>query len=248
YTGVAVANLIAGISPQGQIIAGGNLDAASVGLFENHWSAVAAVGNIAAPQSLDQNSWQGQTAPGMQVTYSGYYHYTNYDHSIRDWTLPFGDAPFSGSRPGGYTQAAPADIRNYTLPSYESSFVAGGTLSGNGISIDNTAGNAGVPSLNLAPGQMTSGVSVNDISGNASGGESGSASVNGGSGMVNPAIASATAQNVLQNLSIPQGGLFSPASAPGATYLIETNPAFTNQKTFISSDYYLQQLGLNPQT
>ncbi|MEQ0777965.1 hypothetical protein ABLT15_37335, partial [Paraburkholderia tropica] len=74
------------------------------------------------------------------------------------------------------------------------------------------------------------------------------ASVNGGSGMVNPAIASATAQNVLQNLSIPQGGLFSPASAPGATYLIETNPAFTNAKTFISSDYYLQQLGLNPQT
>ncbi|WP_408733979.1 beta strand repeat-containing protein, partial [Paraburkholderia tropica] len=248
YTGVAVANLIAGISPQGQIIAGGNLDAASVGLFENHWSAVAAVGNIAAPQSLDQNSWQGQTAPGMQVTYSGYFHYTNYDHSISDWTLPFGDAPFSGSRPGGYTQAAPADIRNYALPSYESSFVAGGTLSGNGISIDNTAGNAGVPSLNLAPGQMTSGVSVNGISGNASGGESGAASVNGGSGMVNPAIASATAQNVLQNLSIPQGGLFSPASAPGATYLIETNPAFTNQKTFISSDYYLQQLGLNPQT
>ncbi|WP_322055756.1 hypothetical protein, partial [Paraburkholderia tropica] len=140
------------------------------------------------------------------------------------------------------------DIRNYALPSYESSFVAGGTLSGNGISIDNTAGNAGVPSLNLAPGQMTSGVSVNGISGNASGGESGAASVNGGGNMVDPAIATATAQNVLQNLSIPQGGLFSPASAPGATYLIETNPAFTSQKTFISSDYYLQQLGLNPQT
>ena len=51
-----------------------------------------------------------------------------------------------------------------------------------------------------------------------------------------------------RNLTIPQGGLFSPASAPGATYLIETNPAFTNQKSFISSDYYLQQLGLNPQT
>ncbi|WP_321903828.1 hypothetical protein, partial [Paraburkholderia tropica] len=94
------------------------------------------------------------------------------------------------------------DIRNYALPSYESSFVAGGTLSGNGISIDNTAGNAGVPSLNLAPGQMTSGVSVNGISGNASGGESGSASVNGGGNMVDPAIATATAQNVLQNLSI----------------------------------------------
>nr|WP_321839589.1 hemagglutinin repeat-containing protein [Paraburkholderia bannensis] len=263
YTGVAVANLIAGISPQAQIVAGGNLDASHVGTFQNYWSAVAAVGNIAAPASLDQNSWQGQAAPGVQVTYSGYYHYTNYDHSISDWSLPFGDAPFVGSNPGGYTQAAPADIRHYALPSYESSFVAGGTLAGNGISIDNTAGNAGVPSLGLAPGQALSGVNIGGLSGNASGanaggastaqgsasvGKAGTASVKGGSSMVDPVIATATAQNVLQNLSIPQGGLFSPATVPGATYVIETNPAFTNQKTFISSDYYLQQLGLNPQT
>jgi hypothetical protein len=148
YTGVAVANLIASISPQAQIIAGGNLDASKVGLFQNYWSAVAADGNIAAPVTLDQNSWQGQTAPEVQVTYSGYYHYTNYDQSIWDWTLPFGNAPFVGSNPGGY-QAAPADIRYYGLPSYESTFVAGGTISGTGVSIDNTAGNAGIPSLGL---------------------------------------------------------------------------------------------------
>ncbi|MFC6311225.1 hemagglutinin repeat-containing protein [Paraburkholderia dipogonis] len=263
YTGVALANLIAGVSPQAQIIAGGNLDTSNVGTLQNYWSAVAAVGNIAATVSLDQNSWQGQTAPGVQVTYSGYYHYTNYDHSIADWTLPFGDAPFAGSHPGGYTQAAPADIRNYALPPYESSFVAGGTLSGTGISIDNTAGNAGIPSLGLAPGQALSGVNINGVSGNAGGANAGgasaaqgnasgananAASVNGGASLVNPVIATATAQNVLQNLTVPQGGLFSPATAPGATYLVETNPAFTNQKTFISSDYYLQQLGLNPQT
>ncbi|NKJ50978.1 cell surface protein, partial [Burkholderia sp. SG-MS1] len=248
YTGEALANLIAGISPQAQIMTGGNLDASKVGLFQNYWSAVAAVGNIAAPTTLDQNSWQGQSAPEVQVTYSGYYHYNNYDNTEHNWTLPFGDAPFVGSRPGGYTQAAPADIRSYALPSYESSFVAGGTLSGTGVNIDNTAGNAGIPSLGLPPGQSLGGVTVGGVSGNANGTKAGAASVNGGGSMVNPVIANATAQNVLQNLSIPRGGLFSPASAPGATYLIETNPAFTNQKTFISSDYYLQQLGLNPQT
>ncbi|SIO72525.1 filamentous hemagglutinin [Burkholderia sp. GAS332] len=248
YTGVALANLIASISPQAQIVAGGDLDASHVGLFQNYWSAVAAIGNIAAPVALDQNSWQGQTAPRVQVTYSGYYHYNNYDNTEHDWTLPFGDAPFVGSRPGGYSQAAPADIRSYSLPSYESTFVAGGTLSGTGVSIDNTAGNAGIPSLGLAPGQALSGVNIDGVSGNAGGTKAGAATVNGGSGMVNPVIASATAQNVLQTLTIPQGGLFSPATAPGATWLIETNPAFTNQKTFISSDYYLQQLGLNPQT
>ncbi|MBP0590499.1 filamentous hemagglutinin N-terminal domain-containing protein, partial [Paraburkholderia sp. LEh10] len=248
YTGAAVANLIAGLSPQAQIMAGGNLDASAVGVFQNYWSAVAAAGNIAAPVSLDQNSWRGQSAPQVQITYSGYYHYRNYDGSIADWTLPFGDAPFVGSRPGGYTQAAPADIRYYALPAYESSFAAGGTLSGSGISIDNTAGNAGIPSLGLAPGQALSGVNIGGISGSVGGTKSGAASVSGGLGVIDPAIARATAQNVLQNLTVPQGGLFSPATAPGATWLIETNPAFTNQKTFISSDYYLQQLGLNPQT
>ncbi|WP_175198494.1 hemagglutinin repeat-containing protein, partial [Paraburkholderia caffeinitolerans] len=278
YTGVAVANLIAGISPQAQIVAGGNLDTTNVGLLQNYWSAVASAGDIAAPVMLDQNSWRGQVAPGVQVTYSGYYHYNNYDNTEHDWTLPFGDAPFVGKRPGGYTQAAPADIREYALASYESSFVAGGTLSGTGISIDNTAGNAGIPSLGLAAGQALSGVEIgalggsasgthaggassvsggasgantgaaSSVSGNAGGTKSGATQVEGGAAMVNPVIASATAVNVLSNLTIPQGGLFSPATTPGAGYLIETNPAFTNQKSFISSDYYLQQIGLNPQT
>ncbi len=247
YTGVAVANLIASISPQAQIVAGGNLDASKVGLFQNYWSAVTAVSNIAAPVSLDQNSWQGQSTPQVQITYSGYYHYNNYDNSEHNWTLPFGDAPFVGGRPGGYSQAAPADVRLYALPSDESSFVAGGTLSGTGISIDNTAGNAGIPSMGLAPGQAMSGVNIGGVNGSAGGAKAGTASVNGGSGLVNPVIASATALNVLENLSIPAGGLFSRTTAPGVTYLIATNPAFTNQKSFISSDYYLQQLDIDPQ-
>ncbi|WP_375541702.1 hemagglutinin repeat-containing protein [Paraburkholderia sp. CNPSo 3281] len=238
YTGVAVANLIAGISPQAQIVSGGRLDTSSVGTFQNDWSAVAAVGDIAAPMTLDQVSWTGQAAPGVQVTYSGFYHYRNYDGSIPDWTYSFCASKCN----------APADIRNYALPGYESSFVAGGTLSGTGIRIDNTAGNAGIPSLGLAAGQSLTGVDIGAVSGNAGGTKGGTASVKGGGSMVDPVIASATAQNVLQNLTIPQGGLFRPVSTPGVNYLIETNPAFTNQKAFISSDYYLQQLGLNPQT
>ncbi|RQG98923.1 S-layer family protein, partial [Paraburkholderia dinghuensis] len=200
-----------------------------------------------------------------------------YDQSIPDWTLPFGDVPFVGSNPGGY-QAAPADIRTYALPSYESTFVAGGTISGTGVSINNTAGNAGVPSLGLVPGQSVGGVNAGGVSGSADGSaavgtsaiqgsaggsntgatsavqgsadspDSAAASVSGSTGLTSPVIASATAVNVLSNLTIPQGGLFRPATAPNAQYLIETNPAFTSQKSFISSDYYLQQLGLNPQT
>ncbi|WP_052391841.1 hemagglutinin repeat-containing protein [Paraburkholderia bannensis] len=288
YTGEALANLIAGISPQAQIIAGGNLDTSKVGVLQNYWSAIATASNMTAPVALDQNSWKGQLAPEIQVTYSGYYHYTNYDHSIADWTLPFGNVPFNGSNPGGY-QIAPADVKYYGLPDYESTLTIGGTLSGTGISINNTAGNAGIPSLGLAAGQALSGVTIggisgsagtnagaassvsgsagtnagaassvsgsaganagaaSSVSGNAGGAKSGATKVNG-SGMVDPTIAAATAQTVLQNLTIPQGGLFRPSTAPGSTYLVEGNPAFTNAKNFISSDYYLQQLGLNPQT
>ncbi|MDR5838782.1 hemagglutinin repeat-containing protein [Caballeronia sp. LZ034LL] len=235
YTGVALANLIASISPQAQIIAGGSLDASHVGLLQNFWSAVAAAGDIAAPTTLDQNSWRGQSAPVVQVTYSGYYHYNNYDDSEHNWTLPFGDAPFVGGRPGGYAQIAPADIRTYALPAYESSFVAGRTFSGSGVSIDNTAANAGLPSIGLAPAQAGSGVVIGDPG------------TRPGLPVIDPVIAGATAQSVLQNLSIPQGGLFSRTSAPDATYLIATNPAFTNQRSFISSDYFLRQLDLDPQ-
>ncbi|SDB88406.1 two-partner secretion domain-containing protein [Paraburkholderia lycopersici] len=247
YTGVALGNLVTGISPQAQIIAGGNLNAASVGTFQNYWSAVAAAGNIAAPVSLDQNSWRGQMAPGVQVTYSGQYHYDNYDNSEHNWQLPFGNATFVTSNPGGY-QVAPADIHTYALPSYESSFVAGGTLSGTGVSINNTAGNAGIPSLGLVAGQSVAAVNVGAVSGNAGGTHSGATSVQGGGGLINPVIAKATALNVLNNLTIPQGGLFHRDTAPNAPYLIESNPAFTSQKSFISSDYYLNQIGYNPAT
>lgn len=274
YTGVALANTVASISPQSQIIAGGNLNASSVGTFQNYWSQVAAAGNIAMPAALDQDSWRGQSAPQVQVTYSGEYHYNNYDNSEHNWQLPFGDAPFVGSQPGGYTQAAPADVRTYALPGYESSFTAGGTLSGTGVTLNNTAGNAGVTPLGLLPGQSVSGVGAGSVGGTISAGFSGRAvgagrvsgaiastgglpastvAVHGGqvanSGLANfndPVIASATAVTVLNNIAVPQGGLFKRDTAPNATYLIETNPAFTNQQQWLSSDYYFQQMGMDP--
>lgn len=256
YTGVAVANTVTSVTPGSQIIAGGNLNVSAVGNLQNYWSQIAAGGNIASPHHFDQDSWQGQTAPQVQVTYSGQYHYNNYDNSEHDWKLPFGDAPFVGSRPGGYSQAAPADVRTYALPAYESSFVAGGTISGTGVTINNTAGNASVTPLGLLPGQSISGNGAGSVSGTigASGGaHAGSASVQGGhianSSLIdfsNPVIARATAANVLSNIRLPKGGLFSVDTAPNAPYLVETNPAFTNQQQWLSSDYYFNQMGMNP--
>ncbi|MDN8114907.1 hemagglutinin repeat-containing protein [Burkholderia vietnamiensis] len=233
YTGVASANMIKDISPAGQIVSGGNIDATSSGLLQNYWSNIAAVGSVKLPAQYDADGWKasGQEAPGVIVTYSGQYHYNNYDNSEHDWQLPFGNEPFVTSRPGGYTQKAPADVRTYKLPDYQSTLVSNGTISGTGVSINNTAENASIPSLGLLPGQSLGGVNLGGV--------------NGKPGNVNPIIASATAVNVLNNLTIAQGGLFKPTTAPNASYVIETNPAFTNRKNFISSDYFFQQLGVD---
>lgn len=250
YEGKATANTMTKLSPGAQIASGGDLDASTVKTFQNYWSSVTAAGNIKQPASLDMDGWgaTGQQAPGVTVVYSGYYHYNNYDNSEHNWTLPFGDKPFVGG-PGGYTQAAPADVRQYSLPDYRSTWGANGTISGNGVSVNNTAANATIPSLGLLPGQAVPGLTIGTVSGNASGTQSGAAAIKGGTPTwVDPVIASATAVNVLSNLTIPQGGLYRPNSAPNPTYLIETNPAFTRMNNFLSSDYYLNQIGVNPLT
>ncbi|VWC79076.1 filamentous hemagglutinin [Burkholderia contaminans] len=248
YADSATATTVTDISPAAQIVSGGRIDASSVGTLQNYWSNIAAVGDIKMPSHYDADGWaaSGQKLPGVSVSYSGQYHYNNYDNSEHDWQLPFGNAPFVTGRPGGYTQAAPASIKDYTLPGYFSTLSSNGTISGTGVSVNNTAGNASIPSLGLLPGQSVPGLTPTNLSGNASGAKSGASAVHGGpSAPVDPIIASATALNVLNNLTIPQGGLFKPTTAPNASYVIETNPAFTNQKNFISSDYFFGQLGVD---
>ncbi|WP_232438163.1 hemagglutinin repeat-containing protein [Burkholderia ubonensis] len=223
YTGVATANTVKDISPAGQIVSGGKLGASSVGTLQNYWSNIAAVNGIEMPANYDADGWKasGQQAPSLTVTYSGHYHYNNYDNSEHDWTYSFSDNGCNG----------PADVKEFKIPDYQSTLVTNGTLSGTGVSLNNTAGNASIPSLGLVAGQS---LPVN------------SGAVHGTTPtMVNPVIASATALNVLNNLTLPQGGLFKPTIAPDAPYVIETNPAFTNQKNFISSDYFFQQIGVD---
>uniref|UniRef100_UPI00163F21AA hemagglutinin repeat-containing protein n=1 Tax=Burkholderia gladioli TaxID=28095 RepID=UPI00163F21AA len=248
YADSATATTVTDLSPAAQIVSGGKIDASSVGTLQNYWSNIAAVGDVKMPARYDADGWaaSGQKLPGVTVSYSGQYHYNNYDNTEHDWQLPFGNAPFVTGRPGGYTQAAPASLKDYTLPGYFSTLSSNGTISGTGASVNNTAGNASIPPLGLLPGQSVPGLTPTQLSGNASGAKSGASSVHGApSAPVDPILASATALNVLNNLTIPQGGLFKPTAAPNASYVIETNPAFTNQKNFISSDYFFSQIGVD---
>lgn len=261
YTGVGVESAIAAISPKSQVIAGGNMWLNNVGTFQNYWSQVAAAGNLALPAVQDNNSWRGAAPPEVKVTYSGQYHYRTYDGKL--WTMSFCASGCNAS----------ADVRTYALPSYDSTWSSNGTISGTGVTIINTGGSAGVTPLGLAPGQTLSATGATSVTSNVpvgAGGMSGGpwvspvirgtagnsihlaatsrtpAPVSGGVATSDPVLGKATALPVLTKLTVPQGGLFKPDTAPNARYLVETNPAFTNLHQWMSSDYYFQQMGMDP--
>jgi filamentous hemagglutinin len=59
-------------------------------------------------------------------------------------------------------------------------------------------------------------------------------------------VSGGSVQDVIANLRLPNNDLYHYQSAPDATYLIATDPRFTQYGTFLSSDYMLGQLGLDP--
>ena len=63
-----------------------------------------------------------------------------------------------------------------------------------------------------------------------------------------PAGAVSVASNsTLSSLAIPTSGLYTIHAQPGQKYLIVTDPRFANYQNFVSSDYMLSRLSLNPQ-
>ncbi|WP_371363487.1 tRNA nuclease CdiA-2 [Sporomusa rhizae] len=48
------------------------------------------------------------------------------------------------------------------------------------------------------------------------------------------------------NIILPSNSLYTIHAEPGSRYLVETDPRFANYQTFISSDYMLKNLGLDP--
>lgn len=56
-----------------------------------------------------------------------------------------------------------------------------------------------------------------------------------------------TVTNPIPNLTLPNSQLFPLTQDPTAHYLVETDPKFTNYKNFLSSDYMLSRLAVDPQ-
>lgn len=100
---------------------------------------------------------------------------------------------------------------------YDSSFTAGAAIAGNGASIINGS----TPPAGTVAFPQT-----------------------------NPNLVAAgqvSASGVLASIGLPTGaGLFRANPDPAARYLIETNPAFADYRTWVSSDWMLGELGIDP--
>jgi filamentous hemagglutinin len=197
YTETLYRNSVISISPEAQIISGGNLNPA-VNLLQNYWSKVTATGDISLNGvTLDQDSWRGATPYLQRAVYNGTYLYLTYKSN-----------PWRMAWPGPETTDTP-------LSGYDASFVAQGNISGSGATIHNTAGSTTATPLGA---QAAAGV-----------------------------MAGAVGQApVLANLGLPSGGLFHTNTDAQARYLVETNPAFADRQAWLSSDWYFQQLRLDP--
>ncbi len=128
----------------------------------------------------------------------------------------------------------------------------GNTVTGSGVAGAGKT-NGGVSGGNATRGSVTGGDMTgggvsggNMTGGNVSGGGAAGAQVGGVSGQAVRPQTVGTARGGLPNLTLPTNGLFRIQPAPSATYLVATDPRFTQYKSFISSDYMLGELGLDP--
>ncbi|APD13263.1 hypothetical protein RO07_08575 [Pandoraea pulmonicola] len=117
---------------------------------------------------------------------------------------------------------------------------------------------ASLPAIALG-GQsvQSSGRNITVASVDRSGNTVGSAGVTGGNatgtqlgnlsgGVANRQTLGSSAQPI-PGLTLPRNGLFQLRTAPGQNYLVATDPRFTDYGKFISSDYMLAALNLDPQ-
>ncbi|MGF6662185.1 filamentous hemagglutinin [Paraburkholderia atlantica] len=211
---------------QGQLLAGGDMTLANIGTLNNSYSAIAAGGSIQIGSTTQDGSLDPSGSGnygGTQVNNTGQ---TLYQYQRQDIVSTY-----------AWNQNITQDVGQVVEPSVMLAPVAiggtGGTIIANravvisGTDINNT----NVAAANSATG--------------ATGGTLGANQVLAGQKANAPRTVADSSGSL--HVTLPTSGLYSLRTAPNAPYLVETDPRFTSYTKFISSDYMLRALGLNPQ-
>ncbi|WP_261371693.1 hemagglutinin repeat-containing protein [Yersinia aleksiciae] len=227
YTSTIAYNGIDQISPEAQLLAGGNLTP-QVGTLENFWSKVSAQGEIdLSGVTLNQDGWGNAQRLIEKTTSSGEWRYRTYKGDL--WGTAWGP-----------------EVRERITNQYASSLTAK-TLSGSGTTINN-GGNPGAiapPSGRDHTGKDLA-VEFNGISLTLPNG--GLYQLNTDKGHYAPDPEGKLSFDSINTPSanVDRTGLATPDRAVSGGYLVETNPAFANLNNWRGSDYVLQQLNNNP--
>ncbi|MCC8400284.1 hemagglutinin repeat-containing protein [Paraburkholderia sp. MMS20-SJTN17] len=210
---------------QAQLLAGGNMTLANVGTINNSHSAIAAGGSIQIGSSQQDGEIGNGTGNygGTTVNNTGQ---TLYQYQRQDIVSTY-----------AWNEDITQDVGTVVEPSVVLAPVAiGGT---GGTIIANNAVQISATNVN------NTNVAAADSATGATGGTLGANQLMTGTKVDAPQT---VANNGALDIKLPTSGLYTYQAAPGAPYLVVTDPRLTSYTSFISSDYMLQQLGLNPQT
>ncbi|WP_315850520.1 hemagglutinin repeat-containing protein [Yersinia aldovae] len=227
YTSTLAYNSIDQISPEAQLLAGGNLTP-QVGTLENFWSKVSAQGEIdLTGVTLNQDGWGSAQRLIERTTSTGLWNYRNYKGGL--WNKGWGP-----------------EVKERTTNQYASSLNAK-TVSGSGTIIHNGANPGAIapPSGNDSTGKDIA-VEFNGISLTLPSGGLYQLNTDQGHYAANPAGELSLDSIKTPSTTVDRTGLSAPERAVRGGYLVETHPAFANLNNWRGSDYVLQQLNNDP--
>ncbi|MDN7590914.1 hemagglutinin repeat-containing protein [Burkholderia seminalis] len=223
---------------QAQLVAGNNIVMKNVGTINNEYSSIAAGGSIKIGDSDVSGSAGSGSYGGTVVNNVGrtlYQYQTDSIVSMYAWNE-------DTTRDRG-TIVQPSKV--YTPVAIGGT---GGTIVANqSVIIDaKDVNNQNVAAQNSSTGATGGTLGNNSANEGVSGGKL--TPVGAAGGASTPVGAQQSVANAFGALPItlPTSGLYSIHDAPGQPYLIVTDPRLTSYTNFISSDYMLGQLNLNP--
>ena len=223
----------------GQILSGGNMSLS--GTVTNQDSQIVAGGTLSiSGPAVNNIATQGE----QRTDYSGTTMYTEVvscgsfgSKHCRNW---YGPNPYN---------PAP-EIVMTDLPTVRYEAAAGNQTLARNLAVATAAIDTSVANVAAAAAGNTRTAAVEAVQAvlatNAAAGVAGNAPP-----VVQSVVANGAAHEVILTaqppLAIPNNKLFVLHAAPSSRYLVETDPRFTNYRSFISSDYFLQALNRDPE-
>ncbi|WP_459204712.1 hemagglutinin repeat-containing protein [Ralstonia pseudosolanacearum] len=226
-------------APQARLLAGRNMTLANVGTINNNYSAIAAGGSIKIGSSQQGGAVGSGNYGGTTVNNVGR---TLYQYQTQNIVSTYAWNEGTNEDVGAVAQA-PSVLPPVAIGGTGGTLIANNAVQINATNLNNT---------NVAAASSATGATGGTLGANQSAAgvaTSGQQTVEAASAQ-QPAVnapQSVAGSNGALNISLPTSGLFSFHTAPGQPYLIATDPRLTSYTKFISSDYMLSALNLNPQ-